>query len=154
MCCLLVWVIIVLILSIGNILLFSGYYLIISLIVFIGAILIICSICSKNLSTYKYGYICYNIYAVLIIVSHLLAFLLVNIFGIEKYLEILDLFGSSAIQQAYLVEIFISPLMIIFIVLPLEIFMFCFVSVYLKIKMNVFISYYNYKRRQNALINS
>lgn len=152
MCCLLVWVIIVLILSIGNILMFSGYYLLINLIVFIGAILIICSICSKNLSTYKYGYICYNIYAVLIIISHLLAFLLVNIFGKEKFLEILDKFGSSAIQQEYLVEIFISPLIIICMVLPLEMCMFCFVSFYLKNKMNVFISYYNYKRRQNALI--
>ena len=90
MCCTLTWLIFAVIPTMANIFFLSGYFLYINIIFLIAAILIIISICFKNLTIYKVGYAFYVIYGCLNII-----FYFIIVIVIWNYVDKLTYLGVS-----------------------------------------------------------
>ena len=156
MCCTLIWLIFTVIPSISTVFILRGFYLYLNIIFIIAALLIIISICTKNVKLYKVGIIFYSIYAILNIISNLVIVIMFWAFAdkLSQYLGITIAFDLNTQEEKDAVEqsLFVYKLIFTF-ALVLQISIASAILNCLKKKIIVFKAYDNYvKNMQNGLI--
>ena len=156
MCCTLIWLIFAVIPSISTVFILRGFYLYLNIIFIIAALLIIISICTKNVKLYKVGIIFYSIYVILNIISNLVIVIMFWAFAdkLSQYLGITIAFDLNTQEEKDAVEqsLFVYKLIFTF-ALVLQISIASAILNCLKKKIIVFKAYDNYvKNMQNGLI--
>lgn len=156
MCCVLTWLILVIISTCASIFFLQGYYLYLNIIFLIAALLIVISICTKNLNIYKIGYVFYFIYTILICFLDLMIILgiwsnmndLIKFLGIFVYLDYMTVEDKSSVEKSLNIWRIVLTVTYFTQMTILSAILRC-----LKEKMLVFKAYENYINRLKIAVN-